>query len=277
VWLVGILIINIWIWNGLKKFQANYEQDLENNGSLSVSQTVGQTDDAGQRAAPEEITLSFDRTEEQPSVSTVENLNGIQIIAYSNMQILSGGKKAGAAELEELSEPLLDDYSELTGNVVKKCIYVVDADDLSQISVLDRNGKTVTADGNDYTKGVYETNEELKKAAVSQFEVYLKHISKMVTLDEVKSVMQTSSKAYKAVSNSQKSLEWMITAKQMTFSKEDVENLLLLDDNHMMCDLHIDLTKVTENDRTVSESVHYQVLFEKVSGVWMIYSFYIIA
>lgn len=264
-WIVGIVVVCVLVWNGLARFQKDY--DTERLSKLETpTQTVMDTEE--HRIAPEEITLSFDYTEAP--------IDGLEIVAYSNMKIMVDGKPAKYEVKEVIEDQLLSDYSALVGKTIQQCVYVVEADHYSAVTVEDASGKQVKADGRDYTAGVFIENEELSRKAIFLFEQYLRHVSKMITMEELQSVMRSSSAAYKAVRDSQKSLEWMIAAKEMVFPKEETKNMLMLDDNHMICDVYIDLTKVTENNRTVNENVKYRVLFEKVNGSWYIYSFAII-
>lgn len=115
----------------------------------------------------------------------------------------------------------------------------------------------------------------LSQRAVQCLELYLKHINGMATLSELQSVMRTDSKAYKAVLNSQQSLEWLIKSKSITFTKEETTDMVRFDENHFACDVTIDLTKVpdTERERTVEESVCFRILFENINGSWYMYSF----
>lgn len=264
-WLIGIIVVCVLVWRGLGRFQKDYDAQRLLQEQATKGSGMGIEDG---RAAPETITLSYDYTRAP--------LAGLEIIAYSNMQILVDGQPADIEVKEVLENQLLADYSGLTQNVVEQCVYLVKADSYSDITVLDGAGAQIKPVANDYTAGVYIENEELSKKAIALFEQYLRHISKMITMEELQSVMRSSSVAYRAVRDSQKSLEWMIAAREMVFPKEETGNMMMLDDSHMICDVYIDLTKVTENNRTVNESVKYKVLFERVNGSWYIYSFEII-
>lgn len=257
-----MLLVCGWVWKSLDSFQKKYEQGKNATPAGDI-----QAEEDG-RLAPEMITLSFDRTQEL--------VDGIEVTAYSSMQIKKEGQPAVKIVKKELDNPLLQDYSEISGTELRQCVYMIDAERIEDIQVLDRYGNELQAAGADYTTALFVENEQLAQTAIGQFEVYLKHISKMVTLEELQSVMRSSSKAYKAVLSSQKSLEWMIAAKEMNFTREEAANMWMPDENHMICDIHIDLTKITENNRIVSETVDYQVLFEQIQGKWYIYSFVIL-
>lgn len=118
-------------------------------------------------------------------------------------------------------------------------------------------------------------DEQLSQTAIQCLELYLKHVNGMASLSDLQSVMRTDSKAYKAILNSQQSLEWLIKSKEITFTKEETADMVSFDENHFACDVNIDLTKKpdTERERTVEESVSYRVLFEKINGNWYVYSF----
>lgn len=118
-------------------------------------------------------------------------------------------------------------------------------------------------------------DEQLSQTAIRCLELYLKHVNGMASLSDLQSIMRTDSKAYKAILNSQQSLEWLIKSKEITFTKEETADMVRFDENHFACDVNIDLTKVTdtERERTVEESVSYRVLFEKMNESWYVYSF----
>lgn len=118
-------------------------------------------------------------------------------------------------------------------------------------------------------------DETLSRTAVYCLELYLKHINGMASLTDLQSIMRTDSKAYKAIINSQQSLQWLIKSKSITFTKEETADMVRFDENHFACDVMIDLTKVpdTERERTVEESVRYRILFENINGSWYMYSF----
>lgn len=267
-WILLTVFLCTFIWNRLERFQKDYDAEKKIISNQQNGQEGNLIEDE-KRFAPEMITLSYDYV--KPA------LEGVHITAYSNMQILLGNEVAECEVEKVIENQILSDYSELTGNLIEECEYVVGTKNPEEICVKNSKGEILTATKLDYTASVYEANPDVTKIVFPLFEQYLKHISKMVTLEELQSVMRTSSKAYKAVRNSQKSLEWMIAAKQMTFSKEEVKNVWFIDEKHMVCDLIIDLTKVTENNRTVNESVKYRVLYENISEKWYIYSFEIIA
>lgn len=253
----------ICVWNGLEKFQHNYEiQQIVDSTQKKVNTIL----------VPENITLS----DQHNTPSVAETPEGMDIIANSDMVIMLDGNVIMPEVIEQVENQLFEDYSERTGRQLVQCVYYIPADDLSRIQVADSKGALIEPVGNDYSGGIHITDEAISSTAIRLFEQYLRHISKMITLDELQAVMCTDSKAYKAVKNSQKSLEWMIAAKEMVFSKQEVKNMMFLDDHHMICDLHMDLSKRTENNRTVNESVNYRVLYEKISNQWYIYSFSII-
>lgn len=118
-------------------------------------------------------------------------------------------------------------------------------------------------------------DEQLSQTAIRCLELYLKHVNGMAALSDLQSIMRTDSKAYKAILSSQQSLEWLIKSKEITFTREETEDMVSFDENHFACDVNIDLTKKpdTERERIVEESVSYRVLFEKINGNWYVYSF----
>lgn len=268
VWIVAIVVISVLVWFGLARFQENYETQkllqTENKATAKDKDNIKEED----RVAPESITLSFE--------DTPKRSESLEIIAYSNMRIKVDGKPAVYEVKENLENQLLSDYSELTGNEITQCVYLVSADSYSSITVENSSGGTVNPVGHDYTAGIYKDDENLSKIAIALFEQYLMHVSKMISMEELQESMRSKSVAYKAVRDSQESLKWMIAAKEMEFPKEETKNMMMLDDGHMICDVYIDLHKVTENNRTVNESVKYRVLYEQVNGKWYIYSFEII-
>lgn len=118
-------------------------------------------------------------------------------------------------------------------------------------------------------------DKELSQTAIQCLELYLKHVNGMAELSDLQGIMREDSKAYRAILNSQQSLEWLIKSKEITFTKEETADMISFDENHFACDVNIDLTKVTdtERERTVEENVSYRVLFEKINGNWYVYSF----
>lgn len=242
------------VWMRLEDFQEDYEK-----GTIAA--------DNSDRLAPEYITFS-----PEDDKDSTPDYDGVEITAYSNMQVYAGGVSARYYEKEQVEDQLLYDYSEYTGNEVKKVVYVVDAESIDDITVKNNKGIEITPQDNDYT--LYSDSDDgISQTVLGMFELYLKHVSRMVDLSELESVMDTSGKAYKAVKNSQKSLEWMIKAESMEFSNEKVSNIQYLDDNNVICDVYAELKKVTENKRTVNETVHYGLFCTKKSGKWYIYSF----
>lgn len=127
----------------------------------------------------------------------------------------------------------------------------------------------------DLIQGMPVEDETLSQRAVWCLELYLKHINGMASLSDLQGIMRTDSKAYRAILNSQQSLEWLIKSKEITFTKEETADMVRFDEKHFACDINIDLIKVpdTERERTVEESVCYRVLFENINGSWYMYSF----
>lgn len=260
VWFLFIIGICIFEWNALDDFQFSYEEENARKEILAELRTNG-------------MSIQPDKTTEEAADS--QKLKTFEIIADTSMTITVKGSGETVLAKESLEDAIYEDYSVLSGLPCSKHVYEVKAEAITDIVVQDRNGNEIQPVDNDYVAGSYCHDEELSKIAVAKFEPYLKHISGMVSLDDLILVMQRDSKAYAAVKNSQKSLEWMIKAKSMEFTKEEVTDMQIFDENHFACDVYIELTKIpdTERERTVNEQVKYRVLYEKKDGNWYIYSF----
>lgn len=262
LWLVIIAVLCIFEWNALADFQFSYEEENIRNEIIAEMKVTGEEAFASEKG----------ETDGQGGKS---GMYSFDIIADTSMKITVNGKECDASVKEVVKDEIYGDYSARTGVEISKNIYEVKAQDRNDIVVFDGAGNEIEAVENDYVAGTYYYDEELATVAITKFEHYLKHISGLVTLDELGAVMQRDSKAYNAVSNSQKSLEWMIKAKSMEFTKEEVTDMQIFDENHFVCDVYIELVKIpdTERERTVEEQVRYRVLYEKVNGSWYIYSF----
>lgn len=278
LWMVVIVVVCIWEWNALKKFQFSYMEENAKDGILAdmrdsekQGQTIGEDSANG---AGNQGTEVYNNTAGQNQTMAVE-LQTFEIIADSSMKIMVSGVEQQSEVKEFLEDEIYSDYSQLTGTGISKNVYEVEAEDRAEISVTDASGNEIEPVENDYVAGSYYYDDELATAAIAKFEPYLKHISGMVSFSDLTAVMRNDSKAYKAVRNSQQSLEWMIKAKSMEFTKEEVVDMQIFDENHFACDVNIDLVKVanTEREHTVEESVKYRVLYENIDGQWYIYSF----
>lgn len=259
LWIFVIVGVCTYVWNGLEGFQHSYDDSnnlLEIKGEMqNVSNTVSVDGNRQEETKPQVIA------------------NKIEIISDSTFTVYVNGSQVTPEDIELVEDELLSDYNELTG--VSRNIYTckVAADKLTDIVVRDKDREEIFPVDNDFVKGQFVQDEALTAAVLYDFEAYLKHISGLVSLEDLQSVMRTDSKAYKAVKASQQSLEWMIKAKEMTFARESVTDIWYLDRDHVICNIEIDLTKITENDRTVNETVDYRVLMENIGGYWKIYSF----
>lgn len=262
LWSFVIVGICIFEWNALADFQFSYEEENIRNEILAEMKVSG-----------EESFLSGKNQLESQAEEL--KLQAFEIIADTSMEIEVNGEKNNISIKENVEDEIYKDYSELAGVELSKNVYEVKAADWHDIMVCDKAGNVIEAVENDYVAGAYHYDEELAKIAITKFEPYLKHISGLVSLGDLTAVMPSDSKAYKAVLNSQQSLEWMIKAKSIEFTKEEVTSMQIFDENHFACDVFIELVKVpdTERERTVEEQVKYRVLYEKVNGNWYIYSF----
>lgn len=262
VWIFLIAGVCIYEWNVLEQFQFSYEDE-------EIRKAIRQEMKAGEyNSKQEQIVETADKDVES-------KVCDFAIIADSTMTIYVNQVRQKPQIQEETEDKIYEDISELLGKEIKKCIYLVAADSVEDITVTDAKGNIITPQENDFVKGSYYYDLELADIAIHKFEYYLKHISGLVTFDELTAVMRTDSKAYKAVRASQQSLEWMIKAKSMEFTKEEVTDMQIFDENHFACDVTIELKKITdtERERTVEETVKYRVLYEKMNSEWFIYSF----
>lgn len=263
IWIVLIVGFCFYEWSALSDFQMSYTDEIHRKNILSDLKNAGNTNS--------ETRNNTDKSEPDDTQAYTE----YTIIVDSTMKISVDGKEPVITEKSEIEDGIYSDMSELTGADYHKYRITLKAQSKEAIVVTTASGNRLMADENDYVAATYTENTELSQMAVSKFEPYLKHISGLTTLSELSAVMDTSGKAYKAVVASQKSLEWMIKAKSITFTREDVSNMQIFDDEHFACDISIDLTKIpdTERERTVDETVDYRVLFRYTGGGWYIYSF----
>lgn len=275
IWIFLIAGVCIYEWNILERFQFTY-MDEEARKAIKEEMKAS-ADNSGKENGNDRAQTA--ETTGKDSVNLQENTNEIiqpvTIIADNTMTIYVNGMRQDAEIKEEIEDGIYEDLSGLLGKEIKMCLYSVETGTPDSVSVADDKGNFIMPQGNDYVKGAYTYDRELAQTAILKFEYYLKHVSGLVTLNELTAVMRTDSKAYKAVRDSQQSLEWMIKAKSIEFTREEVSDMRIFDENHFVCDVNIDLTKVsdTERERVVEETVCYRVLFEKINGEWYIYSF----
>lgn len=262
VWILFITGVCMYEWNALEQFQFSYEDE-------EIRKAIRQEMKTGENNFQTESSV------ETAGKNAVNTAQTFEITADSTMTVYVNKIRQDPPVKEETEDGIYADLSGLLGEEIKQCIYLVEADSFTDIEVTDNKGSIITPQGNDFVKGSYFYDSELARTAVHKFEYYLKHICGLVTLDELTAVMRTDSKAYEAVRASQQSLEWMIKAKTIEFTREEVSDMQIFDENHFACDVNIQLTKVvdTERERTVEETVKYRVLYEKINGEWFIYSF----
>ncbi len=257
-WVVLIVGVCFWEWSSLKSFQADYEVEADNDvpsildGNVVVS---GETT----VAVPEVVAKAY------------------EFIADNSMIFMVNGVAVQPQLMEEFEDIIYEDYFELTGRQIVTGRYVLELLPEDELVVTDVSGNVISPVDNNYIAGTFVENSELADVAISKVEFYLKHVNGLVEFNQMSYIMRPESKAYKAVRNSQESLKWIVKATKIGYNKEITERMQILDEQHFVCDVNIDLTKKANSssgrEYIVDESVSYRVLFENVNGTWYIYSF----
>lgn len=258
LWIVFIVNVCVWEWNSLKNFQAEYEVESD-------------------KRVPDILDGNFVDVPEQVTTQAEEQMKVVEFVADSTMNILVNKVVTKASIVEEIEDNIYKDVATLTGVARTMNRYQLQLMQSDVLSVTDNNGNQIAPVDNNYVAGTYVKDDNLSQIAIDKVEVYVKHINGLVEFDQMSGIMRPDSNAYKAVKSSQESLKWIVSATDISFTKEETDNMQIFDEMHFACDVNIDLTKKansnTGREYVVDESVSYRILYENVNGNWYIYSF----